>query len=194
MIRLAKESDAAAMLAIYKPFVENTAITFDLVVPTLADFTKKINDVLKESPWLVCEINGQVVGFAYAAPYRTKEAYKWTRELTVYVREDARTKKYATALYYSLIELLKLQNYRNVLAAITLPNIPSVSFHERFGFHPVGVFDNVGYKLGKSHKVGFWQLSIQDAAEPAKAIIPLNEIMATETGKKALKKGELRLI
>ena len=194
MIRLAKESDVAAMLAIYKPFVENTAITFDLVVPTLAEYTQKMNKVLKEAPWLVCEMNGQVMGFAYANAYREKEAYKWTRELTVYVREDVRTKKYATALYYSLIEILKCQNYRNVLAAITLPNIPSVSFHERFGFHPVGVFDNVGYKLGKSHKVGFWQLSIQEATEPAKEIISLENILNSEIGKKALKKGETRLI
>ncbi len=193
MIRIAKESDMAAMLAIYAPFVENTAVTFDLVVPTLAEFTRKINQILREAPCLVCEINGEVIGYAYADKHRTKGAYKWTREAYVYIREDSKAKKYGTALYYSLIALLKCQNYRNVIAGITLPNIPSVSFHERFGFHQVGVYDNVGYKLGKSHRVGWWQLSIQDYQEPAEEIISLDKVLATEEGKKALKKGEARL-
>lgn len=194
MIRVAKESDVAAMLAIYAPYVENTAITFDLVVPTLAEFTRKIQKIQTEAPCLVCEMDDKVVGYAYADTYRAKEAYKWTRELSVYVDKAAQTKKYGTALYYSLIELLKCQNYRNVLAGITLPNIPSVSFHQRFGFHQVGVYDNVGYKLGKSHRVGWWQLSLEEPQAPAKDIVPLEEVLATEAGQKALKRGESRIL
>lgn len=194
MIRIAKESDIAEMLAIYAPFVENTAITFDLKVPTLLEFTAKIQKIQKEAPCLVYELNGEVLGYAYASTYRVKEAYKWTREMSVYVREDARTNKYGTALYSSMIELLKCQNYRSVLAGITLPNIPSVNFHERFGFHPVGVYDNVGYKLGKSHRVGWWQLMLSDHQEPAKEIISLDRVLKTEEGQKALKKGESRIL
>ncbi|WMX14408.1 MULTISPECIES: GNAT family N-acetyltransferase [unclassified Aureispira] len=194
MIRIAQESDIAEMLAIYAPFVENTAVTFDMKVPTLVEFTKKIQTIQKEAPCLVYESNGEVLGYAYASAHRAKEAYKWTREMSVYIREDSKTKKYGTALYSSLIELLKCQNYRSVLAGITLPNIPSVNFHERFGFHPVGVYDNVGYKLGKSHRVGWWQLMLRDYQEPAKEIISLEQVLNTEEGQKALKKGESRIL
>lgn len=194
MIRIAKESDVAEMLAIYAPFVKDTAITFDMKVPTLAEFTEKIKKIQEEAPCLVYELDGAVLGYAYASAHRTREAYKWTREMSVYIREDAKTKKYGTALYSSMIELLKCQNYRSVLAGITLPNIPSVNFHERFGFHQVGVYNNVGYKLGKSHRVGWWQLMLEDYQEPAKEIVSLDKILLTEEGQKALKKGEARIL
>lgn len=194
MIRVAKESDITAMLAIYAPFVENTAVTFDMKVPTLSEFNQRIKKIQTEAPCLVYELDGEVLGYAYASAHRTRAAYKWTREMSVYIREDAKTKKYGTALYSSMIELLKCQNYRSVLAGITLPNIPSVNFHERFGFHPVGVYNNIGYKLGKPHRVGWWQLMIEDDQEPAKEIVPIDQILATEEGQKALRKGESRIL
>lgn len=194
MIRVATESDMAAMLAIYAPFVENTAITFDMKVPTLSEFTERIKKIQREAPCLVYDLDGEVLGYAYASAHRTREAYKWTREMSVYIREDAKSKKYGTALYSSLIELLKCQNYRSVLAGITLPNIPSVNFHERFGFHPVGVYNNIGYKLGKPHRVGWWQLMIDNEATLAQDIIPIDAVLATEEGQKALKKGESRIL
>ncbi|BDS15375.1 GNAT family N-acetyltransferase [Aureispira anguillae] len=194
MIRIAKESDIAAMLAIYAPFVECTAVTFDLKVPTLSEFTERIKKIQTEAPCLVYDLDGEILGYAYASAHRSREAYKWTREMSVYIREDAKTKKYGTALYSSLIELLKCQNYRSVLAGITLPNIPSVNFHERFGFHPVGVYDNIGYKLGKPHRVGWWQLMIDSDDKEVKEIIALDKILATEEGQKALKKGESRIL
>ena len=194
MIRIAQASDMAKMLAIYAPFVEKTAITFDMKVPSLAEFTERIKKIQKEAPCLVYDLDGAVLGYAYAGKHRTREAYKWTREMSVYIREDAKAKKYGTALYTSMIELLQCQNYRTVLAGITLPNIPSVNFHERFGFHPVGVYDNVGYKLGKSHRVGWWQLMLGDYLEPAKEIVSLDQVLATEEGQKALKRGESRIL
>ena len=194
MIRLAEEADIASMLAIYTPYVENTAITFDIKVPSLFEFNQKINSILYEAPCLVCEVDGEIAGYAYADLHRSKGAYKWTREVSVYVAKEYQSKKYGTALYYSLIDLLKCQNYRSVLAGITLPNIPSVNFHERFGFHQIGVYDNVGFKLGKSQRVGWWQLSLEDYQEPAKDIIHLEQVLQTDEGQKAMKRGELRLI
>lgn len=194
MIRIATDFDAAEMLAIYAPYVEKTAVTFDTVVPTVEEFKNKVKKILAEAPFLVYEVNGEVMGYAYAKQYCIKEAYQWTRELSVYIREDVRAKKYATSLYISLVELLKCQNYRNALVGITLPNIPAVNFHERFGFHPVGVYHNVGYKLGKIHKVGWWQLPVSDPEESVKTIISLEKVLATEKGQKALKRGEARII
>ena len=194
MIRLAKEADIAAMLAIYAPYVENTAITFDINTPSLFEFNQKMNAILIEAPCLVCEVDGEITGYAYADVHRSKGAYKWTREVSVYVPKEYQSNKYGTALYYSLIDLLKCQNYRSLIAGITLPNIPSVNFHEKFGFHQIGVYDNVGFKLGKSQRVGWWQLSLEDYQEPAKDIIPIEQVLLTPEGQKAMKRGELRLI
>ena len=194
MIRLASEVDIAPMLAIYVPYVENTTITLDLVVPSLFEFNQKINKIQQEAPCLVFELDGAVAGYAYADTYRAKGAYKWTREVSVYIAKEFQAKKLGTALYCSLIDLLKCQNYRSIVAGITLPNIPSVSFHERLGFHQVGVFDNVGFKLGKSQRVGWWQLSLVDHMHPAEEIIPLEAVLKTELGQKALKRGEMRLM
>lgn len=106
------------------------------------------------------------------------------------IRKDARSQNYGKALYTSLIGLLRCQNYRTVLAGITLPNIPSVRFHERQGFYPVGVYDNIGFKLGKSHRVGWWQLMLREIQEPALPIRSLDEVLATKEGQHALKRGE----
>lgn len=89
-----------------------------------------------------------------------------------------------------MIGLLRCQNYRTVLAGITLPNIPSVRFHERQGFYPVGVYDNIGFKLGKSHRVGWWRLMLREIQEPALPIRSLDEVLATKEGQHALKRGE----
>lgn len=194
MIRIVQDSDASALLDIYSPLVINTAITFDVNPPTLAEFVQKMNQIKKEAPYLVYEHKGEVLGYAYASSHRQRTAYRWTRELSIYIREDAKAKKCGTGLYTSLLELLRYQNYRTVLAGITLPNIPSVNFHERMGFYPVGVYDNIGYKLGKSHRVGWWQLMLQEAQEPARDIIPLEQVLATEKGQYALKRGETRVL
>lgn len=190
MIRIAQPDDVAAMLAIYAPFVADTAVTFEVDIPSLDEFTQRIQTIQQEAPCLVLEQDGEVMGYAYAASHRWRAAYQWTRELSVYIHERARAKKYGTALYASLIDLLRCQNYRSALAGITLPNIPSVHFHERLGFYPVGVYDNVGFKLGKSYRVGWWQLMLQDASTPAQPIRRLEEVLQTEQGQRALKRGE----
>ncbi len=194
MIRLAEEKDMQEMLEIYKPFVEKTAITFDLKVPTLAEFKQKLNRSMHDAPCLVCELDGIIAGYAFASEYRSKAAYTWTRELTVYVKEEYKTKKVGTALYLPLISILKMQNYRHLVAAITLPNIPSVNFHERLGFLPVGVFDNIGIKFGKAQRVGWWQMSIQDVYEPAREIVSYRTILATPEGRQALERGMNRIV
>lgn len=190
MIRIAKPDDVAAMLAIYAPFVADTAVTFEVEIPTLEAFAKRIAHIQEEAPCLVWEQEGQVLGYAYAASHRWRAAYQWTRELSVYIRKDARSQNYGKALYTSLIGLLRCQNYRTALAGITLPNIPSVRFHERQGFYPVGVYDNIGFKLGKSYRVGWWQLMLQEIQEPALPIRSLDEVLATKEGQYALKRGE----
>lgn len=161
VIRLVNENDALQMLEIYAPIVRETAISFEVEPPSQTEFQGRINSYQQQMPWLVCEINQEVVGYAYANPYRTRAAYQWSVESSVYVSANYRRKGIARALYTSLFKLLQLQGFYNVVAAIALPNQPSVAVHESVGFSPVGVLRRVGYKFGQWHDIGFWQLSLQ---------------------------------
>ncbi len=194
MIRLAEEKDFAEMLEIYQNFVKNTSITIDATSPTLADFSDSISTEMKTAPCLVCEIAGQIVGYAFAKKFRPQMAYDSTRELTIYVNPLFKAKKVGMSLYLSLIELLRLQNYRQLIAAITLPNIPSVAFHERLGFMRMGVLEHIGIKFGKPHHLGWWQLSLKENNEPILPIIPYSTILKSKQGKNALQKGMNRLL
>lgn len=161
VIRLAQESDAENMLSIYAPIVRETAISFEVEPPSIAQFQQRIRDILKWTPWLVCEIDGKTIGYAYAGKHRQRAAYQWCVESSVYVGVDSRGKGVGKALYTSLLKVLQLQGFYNVYAGITVPNPASVALHEAVGFSPVGVYQLIGYKLGKWHDVGWWQLSLK---------------------------------
>ncbi|MBD2339961.1 N-acetyltransferase [Calothrix sp. FACHB-156] len=160
-IRLANEQDASPMLAIYAPIVRETTISFELEPPSETEFQQRIQNYQQQMPWLVCEIHGEIVGYAYASPYRTRAAYQWSVESSVYVSENHRRQGIAKALYMALLKLLQLQGFYNVVAAIALPNPASIAVHEAVGFVPVGVFPKIGFKFGKWHDIGYWQLSLQ---------------------------------
>ena len=193
-IRLANESDALKMLAIYAPVVRETSISFEIEPPSKAEFERRIQNYQQQMPWLVCEINGELLGYAYSTPYRTRAAYQWSVESSVYVNVEHRRKGVAKALYTSLFRLLQLQGYYNVFAAIALPNPGSVAVHEAVGFSPVGVFQRVGYKFGKWHDVGWWQLSLhQELPLPINSPLSLLEIQKLSLWNEALRSGLLLL-
>lgn len=160
-IRLANEADAAACLEIYRFFVLETAVSFETELPSLESFQARIADTQQRMPWLVCEVEGSIAGYAYATRYRPRPAYQWSAEVTVYVAEGHRGRGVGRALYRNLFACLQRQGYVNVYAVITLPNAGSVALHEALGFRPVGVFEAVGHKLNRWHDVGWWQLSLQ---------------------------------
>jgi L-amino acid N-acyltransferase YncA len=159
-IRCANRDDAAGVLAIYAPIVNETAISFELEPPTLGQMQERIESTLDLLPWLVAEQEQQIIGYAYASRYRQRAAYQWSVEVSAYVRADARRSGVARALYRALLSILKDLSYRTALAGIALPNDASVAFHESMGFTPVGVYHNVGYKFGTWHDVGWWQLAL----------------------------------
>src|SRR5882724_7824162 len=164
-IRLADAKDAEGILNIYGPYIKNTSYTFETDVPSIASFAERINTYLDHWPWLVCEIDHVIAGYAYATRYRVRTAYQWCTESSVYVHDDFQRLGIAKKLYAALIEILRLQGFRNVYAVINLPNEKSVSFHESCGFIYFATYENVGYKLGKWKNVGWWQLSINDYIE-----------------------------
>lgn len=167
-IRIATPADAGGVAEIYAPSVAASAISFETAVPTPQEMEGRIAAVLAFAPWLVCVGEERIEGYAYASPHRERAAYRWCVDVSVYVHEDCRRTGVARALYTTLLALLRAQGFYAAHAGITLPNEPSVRFHESFGFQPVGLYPRVGFKCGAWHDVGWWQLELRDrSGEPA---------------------------
>jgi phosphinothricin acetyltransferase len=116
---------------------------------------------LTRFPWLVCEIDGLVAGYAYSSPHRDRAAYQWSADVSVYVRSDRHRSGVARALYTTLFEALDLLGYYKVYAGITLPNPPSIGLHKAFGFQEVGVYKGVGFKLGQWQDVAWFERTLR---------------------------------
>ena len=192
-IRLATEADAEALLAIYTPIVLKTAISFELEPPSVEEFQNRIRSTLTRTPWLVCEIEGDVAGYAYAGPLRARAAYQWSVEVTVYVHSDYRRHGVGSAVYTSLFECLRLQGFMNAYGGIALPNPGSVSLHERMGFVHIGTYHNVGYKLGGWHDVGWWQLELTSPTDAPTPPWLLSEVEGTGEFRACLSSGLAKL-
>lgn len=169
-IRLAKKSDAAALLAIYAPYVENTAITFEYEVPTIEDFANRIEKTLGKYPFLVAEEDGLILGYAYASTYYARAAYDWAVELSVYVSQDTRGKGVGSKLYDELEGLLDRMGYMHFLACISLPNEDSLAFHAKRGYQQVAHFPKIGYKFERWHDIVWLQKSLDKQAGPIKLL------------------------
>ena len=159
-IRNAQVEDAANLVAIYAPYVEKTAITFETQVPTVEDFENRIKKTMEKFPYLVAIEEGQIVGYAYASTYYARAAYDWTVELSVYVQKEARGKGVGTLLYTALEEELTTRGFKNFLACIALPNPASIALHEKRGYEQVAHFKKVGYKFGTWHDIVWLQKSL----------------------------------
>lgn len=164
-IRPATSADAAPMLAIYAEFIKHTPISFETEVPTPAEFQQRIEEYTRLAPWLVCDADGRVAGYAYGSRHRQRAAYQWSVDATVYTHGDFRRRGIGAALYGNLFRVMRAQGFCTVYAAITLPNAGSVGLHEALGFRPIGVYEGVGHKLGRWHDVGWWGLRLRELTE-----------------------------
>ncbi|PKB79385.1 MAG: GNAT family N-acetyltransferase [SAR202 cluster bacterium Io17-Chloro-G9] len=187
-IRMARAEDAEQMLDIYAPIVRITAISFELEPPTVSEFKSRVTEYLEVDPWLVCELDGLIAGYAYASRHRARAAYQWSVDVSVYVAEDQHRLGIGRALYTSLLQCLRLQGYYHAYAGITLPNPASIALHESMGFQPVGVYQNVGYKLGQWHSVGWWQLALQNHSAPEPPF-SLRDLLDTPAWRQAIGGG-----
>jgi L-amino acid N-acyltransferase YncA len=192
-IRLATESDASAVVEIYGPFCEHSPISFETSSPTVSEVERRIRTVSELCPWLVCEHQGKVLGYAYASRHRDRAAYRWSVDVAVYLSENHRGEGIGTALYTALFELLRIQGFFNAYAGITLPNPASVRLHERFGFQSVGTYRNVGYKAGAWHDVSWWALSLRQAVGTPEEPILLEDAARREDFLTAIKSAEYLL-
>lgn len=149
VLRAAQESDAADMLAIYAPYVLQTTVSSEYTPPSLEEFQGRIRTFGEKLPWLICEIDGEPVGYGYASPHRTRAAYQWSVETSIYVSPDWHRHGIAGAIYSALFELLAMQGYYNIFVGITSPNERSMKFHKAMGFIISGAYQESMYKFGQ---------------------------------------------
>jgi L-amino acid N-acyltransferase YncA len=162
-VRDATVADAEACAEIYAPFVTDTAVTFEVEPPSAEAFANRIDTALTTHAWLVVEDGSSgVLGYAYGGPYKTRSAYRWSCEVSVYVRPGHEGSGYGRLLYAALIDRLGARGYRTAVAGMTLPNPASVGLHTALGFEPIGTFRAIGWKLGSWHDVSWMQRPLGD--------------------------------
>ena len=165
-IRFINMEDYPRVLEIYAPYIMETAISFEAEVPTLEAFSQRIEKISSKFPWLVYEENGQVLGYAYGSTHRSRYAYNWSCEVTVYLDQKHTKKGIGSSLYNQLFTMLKEQGFYNLFAGITQPNEASNRIHEKLGFKKIGTYENIGFKFSKWHDVSWYQLEINAGDNP----------------------------
>ena len=161
IFRTVNLSDSQAIADIYNPFVNDSTVTFEEKAVSAEQISQRIEKVLDSGfPWIVLEQDGEILGYAYAGPWHTRSAYRFTAESTIYLSPDAGGKGYGLKLYRELLVKLKEQGIKNVMGVVALPNLPSVKLHQSLGFTKVGEFNNIGVKFERQISVSYWQLEL----------------------------------
>ena len=189
IIRLATPDDATHIQAIYAPNVLHTAISFEQDAPSVEDMRQRIRKTVPRWPRLVCVFQEEIVGYVYASEHRSRPAYQWSVDVSVYVQARVHRHGVGRALYSSLFALLTWQGFHHAYAGITLPNPGSVGLHESLGFRPIGVYRGVGYKLGAWHDVGWWGLTLRSAQGAPEPLRDLDRLRDTPDWQTTLAAG-----
>jgi phosphinothricin acetyltransferase len=161
-IRSATADDAGAVLEIYGPAIKQTTATFETEVPSEEEIRQRITGALATHAWLVAESAGRIGAYAYGGPHRSRNAYRFSAEVSVYVHSDYRRRGLARSLYEELFTKLAARGYYHAFAGISVPNQASEDLHQKLGFESIGVFKKVGFKFGRWHDVSWWQRMLRD--------------------------------
>lgn len=166
-IRPATLADAASIVAIYNPYVLDTTISFEEQAVSEQDMAERMRKVDEQGlPWLVVELHGEVLGYAYATRWRVRHAYRFAVETSVYFAAAARGQGLGSRLYRALLQQLRARGVHMAIGGIVLPNEASVALHEGLGFRQVATFHEVGWKAGRWLDVGYWELKLNDGPPP----------------------------
>ena len=184
-IRVARESDAAAQRDIYAPYVERTAVSFEYEAPDVAAFLERIRRVQEKYPYLVAESGGELLGYAYAGSFHTREAYSWSAEASIYLRMDCRRMGIGSALYRALEAALRAMGVRRLYASIAVPDEPdehltldSVRFHTAMGFRTVGEFHHCGWKFNRWYSTVWMEKVLASDTSAPSPLKPFRELNA----------------
>lgn len=177
-LRPATGADAQAILAIYAPYVRETAITFEYETPTIAQFRARIEQTIGAYPYLVAEGQSGIVGYALAGPFRERAAYAWCAETTVYVAPSVHRTGVGRILYETLLDILTRQGVKNAYACITWPNEASIAFHQALGFKPVARLSRCGYKLDQWWDSVWMEKFLGGHEAPPAPLLPVAKVLA----------------
>ncbi len=175
MIRHATIRDVPAMLAIYGPYILETAITFEYEVPTLEAFTQRFTSICRQFPWLVWEEDGEILGYCYGDRAFARAAYQWDADLSIYLRMDCKGRGIGRKLYHAVEELLRKQGYLVAYGIVTSSNEASRAFHKAMGYEAVAEMKNCGWKFGKWHGITWFEKRLQ-TGDPKGPPVPYKEL------------------
>lgn len=157
MLRDATIQDIPAIWDIYRPYILNTAITFEYDVPTLAQFEDRFRAITREFPWLVWEEDGEILGYAYGSRAFERAAYGWDADLSIYLRQGCSGRGIGRALYETLEQRLAAQGYYVLYALVTSANAGSCAFHEAMGYREAVRLPACGFKFGQWYDVIWYE-------------------------------------
>lgn len=184
-IRVATEEDAEELLQIYRPYVEETVITFEYEVPSAEEFRQRITHTLEKYPYLVAEKEGRIVGYAYASAFKERAAYDWAVETTIYLEKGSRKKGIGRNIYNALEDALRMQHILNLNACIGYPEVEdeyltknSADFHAHLGYRLVGEFKQCGYKFGRWYNMVWMEKMTGEHGKKPEPVIPFPEVAA----------------
>jgi phosphinothricin acetyltransferase len=161
-LREAVPADAGGVAAIYAPYVTETAVSFEETAPDATEFARRIERSLARWQWLVAELDGRLVGYAYGSQHRERAAYRWSVEVSVYLASGFQRRGIGRTLYTRLLADLAAKGCCHAYAGTTLPNDASVQLHTAMGFTPIGVFREIGWKFGRWHDVAWFQKTLRE--------------------------------
>ncbi len=157
LIRPITKGDAESLCSIYNYYIENSNISFEEETVSVDEMQQRIIEYTSQYPWLVFEIEGEVVAYAYVTLWKSRSAYRFTLESTIYVAHDLKGKGVGTELYQQLFQIIKETGVHSLMAVIALPNSASIGLHEKLDFKKVAHFAEVGFKNNEWVDVGYWQ-------------------------------------
>lgn len=160
LIRACEPRDAAAICKIYNYYVRDTVVTFEEQEVTTADMAARVAAITAQHPWLVREVDGVIVGYAYASTWKARSAYRFALETTVYLAPEHTGQGHGLALYQELLARLRALHIHCAIGCISLPNAASIGLHEKLGYRKIGQFSEVGRKFDRWIDIGYWELML----------------------------------
>ncbi len=176
LLRLVTTSDSEAILNIYAPYIRHTTISFETDIPTINEFSTRINAIYRQYPYLVYLIDGKIIGYAYASNHRTRAAYNYDVDTSIYISPEYHSLGIASRLYNCLFEILRELGYYNAYAGIAVPNKKSVLFHKKHDFVTIGTYHKTGYKFNRWHDVLWLEKVINKHCVPPNSIQSIHDL------------------
>ena len=179
-IRTVQLSDAEAILKVYAPFITDTCISFEYIVPSVEEFAQRIASISAEYPYIVLEEDGEIVGYAYSHRYLERVAYSWDVEVTIYLAPKVQGKGLGVILYDTLEKLMALQNIKNLYSCITGDNVHSIEMHRAMGYELIGTFPKAGFKHNRWLDVVWMAKAIGEKENAPLPFVPFAEVEASK--------------